>query len=87
MGLTAWIRRVVGTDDLLTALKQDREQLFSLMQEVVRISGSQTDAAARLTQSLETILSGWQVEGEPVTRHMSDEIEADIFEQESKRGS
>lgn len=69
MGLAGWWRRSPTEE---------------LMREVMRVSAQQVEVTNRIAEIFDRMTSLWEVTGPPEARHMTDEREAEIFEQEAR---
>ena len=77
MGL---IRRWLGVEQELGRLQEERAQIHEVLREMLIVSQKQAEAVAAITGAFQQMAAAYTVTGVPEGRHMSDEVEYQIFE-------
>lgn len=75
------LRDMLGVTEMTHLLELDRQAHQQMLQEIIRISALQAETATRLVGTLELVMASYAVDGPPEGRHMTDELEVEIFEQ------
>lgn len=75
-----WLRRIMGTDEMLAEIRAEREMTKELLGQVMRTGEVQAQAVNGMIGVLDRIYKSYETDGKPPEeRHINEEMEDEML--------